>query len=204
MDFGHMPLELAPWIRSGLRLIHFAGIILGVGATTLLDLIIFRFIITKRVEETYIRIVVFSSHVITIGLVLLWFSGIGFLGYYWFDDPTKLNNPKLVAKVIIVAVLTLNSIMVQTFALPQIEIQIGQHLLDGLSRFHCFLLILIGTISAISWYVPLILGIVPQFNNTIPAAIILASYSILIVSVNVVIQIILLIMHHGKKNQDHF
>jgi hypothetical protein len=201
MDFGTISLELVPWIRSGLRLVHFAGIILGVGAATLLDLIIFRFVMTRRIEETDIRIIVFASHVIMVGLALLWVSGLGFFVYYWFFDPSKIPNPKLVAKIIIVSVLTLNAFLVHSFVLPQITIQIGQYLLDGLSKFHCFLLIAIGTISAISWYVPLVLGIVPQFNNTIPAEVILASYAVLVLSVNVIIQIALMIIPYQPRRQ---
>lgn len=171
---------------------HFAGIILGVGAATLLDLIIFRFVMMRRIEETYIRLIDFASRVITSGLVLLWVSGIGFLIFYQLFDPTKLDNPKLFAKFVIVGVLTLNAFLVHHFVLPQVEIQIGQHLFDGLARLHRFLLILIGTISAISWYVPLILGVVPQFNNTIPSEVILVSYTVLILLVNIIIQIVLM------------
>lgn len=192
------PLELVPWIRSGLRLVHFAGIVLGVGAATLLDLIIFRFVLTRRIEETHIRIFLFASQIITIGLALLWMSGIAFLIYYWFYDPGKIENPKLLAKIIIVGVLSLNAFLVHFVAMPQVTIQVGQHLLDGLSRSRCAFLIFIGTVSAISWYVPLVLGIVPQFNNTIPAEIILASYTALILSVNVMIQIVLVIVQHQQ------
>jgi hypothetical protein len=190
---GSLSLELVPWIKTGLRLAHFAGIVLGVGAATLLDLIIFRFVLTRRIEETHIRIIIFSAYVILTGLALLWISGIGLLGYYWLFDPAKMDNPKLLAKIIIVGVLTLNAFFVHYFALPQIRVQIGQHLLDGLSRSHCVFLIFIGTVSAISWYIPLVLGIVPQFNNTIPVEIILASYTALILSVNVMIQIVMVI-----------
>ena len=192
-----MDAELVPWIKSGLRLVHFAGIILGVGAATLLDLIIFRFVLLKQIEETYIRVIEFASDIISVGLALLWASGIGFLIYYLFYDPSKLDNPKLFAKFVIVGVLTLNAFLVHHFVLPQVEIQIGQHLFDGLTRLHRFLLILIGTISAISWYVPLVLGIVPQFNNVIPSETILSSYAALILLVNIVIQIVLIIIQKG-------
>ncbi len=198
MDFGTISLELVPWIMSALRLVHFVGIILGVGAVTLLDLIIFKFVLMRRIEETSIRIVVFSSKVITIGLILLWLSGFGFLIYYEFYDLAKIDNPKLFAKIIIVAVLTLNSIMVHSLVIPQIKLNLGRHLLDDLTRSQCLLLIFIGTVSAISWYVSLILGVVPQFNKTVPAEIILASYVLLIVSVNAIIAIALVIMKHGK------
>lgn len=196
---GSISLEVVPWIMSVLRLFHFAGIIFGVGAATILDLIIFRFVLLKRIEETYIHIIDFTSNIITLGLVLLWTSGFGFLIYYLFCDFEKLDNPKLWAKIIIVSVLTLNALLVHAFVVPQVEIQIGQHLFDGLSRLHRFLLIMIGTISAISWYVPLVLGIVPQFNNTVPSEIILAGYSVLIVFVNIIIQIILaMIQRQGR------
>lgn len=178
---------------------HFAGIILGVGATTLLDLIIFRFVMIRQIEETYVGIIEFASHIITLGLTLLWFSGIGFLIYYCFINPANIDNPKLFAKFIIVSVLTLNAFLVHHFVLPQIEIQIGQHLFDGFTKLHRFFLILIGTVSAISWYVPLILGIVPQFNNIIPSEIILMSYAVLILSVNVIIQICFFVLQHQRK-----
>jgi len=188
-----MNSDLVPWILSCLRMIHFGGIILGIGAATLLDLIIFRFAVSKVILEEHISVVVFSSHIITVGLALLWFSGIGFFVYYWFFDPVKMLNPKLLAKIIIVGVLTFNAFLVHYFVLPQFTIQIGQRLLEGISRFHRFLMILIGTISIISWYAPLILGIVPQFNKVIPAELILTYYAILIVSVNVILQTVLVI-----------
>lgn len=198
MDWGYLSLEYIPWIRSGLRLVHFAGIILGVGAATLLDLIIFRFVLTRHIEENSIRIVSFSSSIIVIGLILLWASGIGFFVDYWFYDSTKIMNPKLFAKIIIVAALTANAFMVHYYVLPQIAVQIGKRLFDGLTTLHRFLLILIGTISAISWYVPLVLGIVPQFNNTIPADVFIISYIVLIFSINIVIQIVMVTMQHGR------
>lgn len=199
MDFGYVSLELAPWIRSGLRLGHFAGIILGVGAATLLDLIILRFVLTRRIDQAHIHIIIFAAGVITAGLVLLWISGIGFFVYYWFFDPDKMHNPKLVAKIIIVGVLTANAFLVNLFVLPQVKVQIGQRLLDGLSMRHCVFLVLIGTVSAISWVVPVILGVVPQLNGTIPAWVILASYAVLVLSANIIIGIVLIMLPHQHR-----
>lgn len=176
------------WIRTGLLLAHFAGIILGVGAATLLDLIIFRFVLTRRIEETYIDIIDYASGVITTGLAFLWASGLGLLMYWAFVDSTKIDNPKIFAKFIIVGVLTLNAFLVHHFVLPLVEIQVGHRLLDGLSRLQCSLLILIGTVSAVSWYVPVALGVVQQFNNVVPATVILLAYSVIIIAVNVTVQ----------------
>lgn len=197
MDFGSISPEVAAWIMSGIRLVHFAGIVLGIGAVTLLDLIIFKFVLTRRIEEPSIRIVIFSSKVITIGLAILWLSGLGFLVYYWFHDLAKIGNPKLFAKIIIVTVLTTNAFMVHSFVIPQIKSHVGRYLLYDLTRSHCLLLIFIGVVSVISWYVPLILGIVPQLNNTVSTEVILASYVLLILSVNILVGITFVIMRYG-------
>lgn len=201
-SFLEMSSSYQFWILSGLRLVHFVGIILGVGAATLLDFIIIRFILFKRIRLEHVQIITFSSGIITLGLVLLWVSGIGFFIHYHFFNPAKMDNPKLLAKIIIVGVLTVNAFYVHHFVLPQFALQLGRRLLDGLSRFHSALLLLIGTISAISWYVPLLLGVVPQFNNNVPAESILADYSMLVFSINIVLQIALVIRLYYISNTD--
>lgn len=47
--------------RVGLRFVHFCGLVVGLGAATLLDLIIVRFAITRTISEDYVRIIEFSS-----------------------------------------------------------------------------------------------------------------------------------------------
>ena len=176
------------WIRTGLRVVHFCGLVLGVGAATLLDLIIARFILMRGISYEHVYVVDFSSKIVTIGLVLLWISGIGFLVHYGVFDPAKLQNPKIWAKIAIVAVLSINGLLVHYFVLPRIRNQVGKRLLDGLSPFDCSLVLLAGTVSAISWYVPLILGAIPQLNYVVPAEVILSSYAVLVLAVNTVIQ----------------
>ena len=176
------------WIRTGLRVVHFCGLVLGVGAATLLDLIIARFILMRGISYEHVYVVDFSSKIITVGLGLLWISGIGFLIHYGVFDPAKLQNPKIWAKIAIVAVLSINGLLVHYFVLPRIRNQVGKRLLDGLSPFDCSLVLLAGTVSAISWFVPLILGAIPQLNFVVPAEVILSSYAVLVLAVNTVIQ----------------
>jgi hypothetical protein len=176
------------WIRTGLRIVHFCGLVLGVGAATLLDLIIARFILMRGISYEHVYVVDFSSKVVTIGLGLLWISGIGFLVHYAAFDPAKLHNPKIWAKIAIVAVLSINGLLVHYFVLPRIRNQVGKRLLDGLSPFDCSLVLLAGTVSAISWYVPLILGTIPQLNFVVPAEVILSGYAVLVLAVNTAIQ----------------
>jgi hypothetical protein len=182
-------LSLDPaWIRTGLRVVHLCGLVLGVGSATLLDLIIARFILMRGISYEHVYVVDFSSKIVTIGLSLLWISGIGFLIHYGLFEPTKLENPKIWAKIAIVAVLSVNGVLVHYFVLPRIRNQVGKRLLDGLSPFDCSLVLLAGTVSAISWYVPLILGAIPQLNYVVPAEVILSSYALLVIAVNTVIQ----------------
>jgi len=182
-------LSLDPaWIGTGLRVVHFCGLVLGVGAATLLDLIIARFVLMRGISFEHIYVVDFSSKVVTIGLALLWISGIGFLIHYGVFEPAKLQNPKIWAKIAIVAVLSVNGLLVHYFVLPRIRNQVGKRLLDGLSPSDCSLVLLAGTVSVISWYVPLILGAIPQLNYVVPAEVILSSYALLLIAVNTVIQ----------------
>ncbi len=176
------------WIGTGLRVVHLCGLVLGVGAATLLDLIIARFILMRGISFEHVYVVDFSSKIVTIGLVLLWISGIGFLIHYGVFEPAKLQNPKIWAKIAIVAVLSVNGLLVHYFVLPRIRNQVGKRLLDGLSPFDCSLVLLAGTVSVISWYVPLILGAIPQLNYVVPAEVILSSYALLLIAVNTLIQ----------------
>lgn len=85
----------AAWIRTALRLIHSGGLVLGVGAATLLDLIIARFVLMRDISKEHVHVIEFSSKVVTVGLGLLWISGIGFLIHYGFFESVKLQNPKM-------------------------------------------------------------------------------------------------------------
>ena len=176
------------WIGTGLRVVHIFGLVLGVGAATLLDLIIARFILMRGITPEHVYVVDFSSRIVTIGLALLWISGIGFLIHYGLFEPAKLQNPKIWAKIAIVAVLSANGLLVHYFVLPRIRTQVGKRLFDGLSPFDCSLVLLAGTVSVISWYVPLILGAIPQLNYIVPAEVILSSYALLVIALNTVIQ----------------
>jgi hypothetical protein len=187
----------ASWIRTALRVVHFCGLVLGVGAATLLDLIIARFVLMRGISKDHVHVIEFSSKVVTVGLGLLWISGVGFLIHYGFFEPAKLQNPKIWAKIAIVAVLSINGVLVHHFVLPRIRIQLGKRLLDDLSHSHCSLLLLAGTVSAISWYVPLMLGAIPQLNFVVPAEAILLSYALIVIAVNTALQGAIVIFLYG-------
>ncbi|MBF9234641.1 hypothetical protein [Microvirga alba] len=165
--------------KSTLTTFHLVGLVLGLGAATLLDLIIVRFLIKNKVTNEYCHVIEFSSKVVTIGLTILWLTGLGFLIHYALFDPIKLTNEKVWAKIAIVGVLTLNGMFIHRTVLPFVRSRIGNALFDGLLPRQRSVLFASGAISATSWYVPLVLGSLPQLNFS-PALPILVAYGLLL------------------------
>ncbi len=172
--------EVTLALKTGLRVTHFVGLVLGLGAATSLDLIILRFLAKGTVSSDHYHTVEFASKVVSAGLLLLWISGFGFLLHYGLFDPAKLGNQKIWAKMAIVAVLTLNGVFIHRSVLPILRRNIGRNLFDGLTSMQRGLLLASGVVSATSWYVPLLLGSVPQLNFVVPAWIILSVYAALL------------------------
>jgi hypothetical protein len=172
-------------LKSSLIAGHLFGIILGVGAATLLDILIIRFMILNKVKEEYCGVVEFASKLVTFGLVILWVTGIGFLVHYFLFDPVKLTNQKVWAKIAIVVVLTLNGMFIHRTVLPLMRNRIGRSLFDGITPHQRSLLLVTGAVSATSWYVPVVLGAFPQLNF-LPALPILAAYMLLLTTAIVV------------------
>ncbi|KUM25923.1 hypothetical protein AU467_24070 [Mesorhizobium loti] len=110
------------------------------------------------------------------GLTMLWISGIGFLLLYQATEPEKVQNPKIWAKIIIVAILTLNGLAIHRLVLPFLRERIGSPLLSGIQPAKKTALIACGAISGVSWTIPVVLGAAPQLNFVVPCSVILAAY----------------------------
>ena len=164
-------------IKSFIKVLHLVGIVLGLGAATVLDIVIVRFLVLREIRVEHAALVDFVSKIVTFGLIILWISGVCYLAHYAVFDPEKLGNQKVWAKILIVAVLTINGYFIHHTVLPLVRNQVGKELFRGLSRQQCGQLLVFGTISATSWYVPLFLGAMPHFNFVVPATEILAAYA---------------------------
>jgi len=165
--------------KSFLIMVHLVGLALGIGAATLLDVFILRFLVLRNITQANLEVVEFATKVVTMGLVMLWGSGVGFLLHYGFFDPAKLMNEKVWAKIGIVMILTINGMFIHRMVLPLIRSNLGRPLFDGLPVGKRRVLLLTGAVSAVSWYVPLMLGSLPQLNF-LPAGTILVAYGILL------------------------
>lgn len=172
--------ERGSLMKSAIKVMHLLGIILGLGAATVLDLVILKFLVTGEIKSDQISIVRFMTGIVSVGLGILWLSGIFYLAHYAAFDSNKLWNQKVWAKIAIVGVLTINGYFIHHVVLPLMEKQVGRSLFAGLSRSQCALMLIFGTVSATSWYVPLVLGAMPHFNFVVPAPGLLAGYAIVL------------------------
>ncbi len=178
-------------MRAVLRVFHFVGLTLGLGAATLLDLMIIRFFLGRPMTEQSVEVFEFLSSLVSVGLKLLWVTGFGFLFYYWLHEPVKLGNEKVWAKMVIVGILTINGIFIHKTVLPFMSGQIGLTMLQGVSLRKKFWFVTTGMISFVSWYGPLVIANVPQLNFQVPMVQILIVYALVLACVMVVAHLVL-------------
>lgn len=194
-------LDPAATIKNVLRFLHFVGLAMGLGAATLLDLTILRFFFRKPIGQESIEIVEFASRVVDLGLKILWITGFGFLLHYAILEPAKLANPKIYAKLAIVATLTLNGAFIHAVVLPGLRAQKGRFIFSGVTPARRFAFILSGAISVVSWYVPVMLGAFSQLNHAVPAAAILTVYVLLVAWVAVAMHFLTRVLHASEPEE---
>jgi len=203
MDFTALLLALASdqqeMLRSILRIFHFVGLAMGLGAAILLDLMIVRFFLGRPLTEHSCQIFAFCSDIVSSGLKLLWITGIGFLVYYWFFDPIRLGNEKVWAKMVIVALLSLNGWYIHRTVLPLVYKQVGRSILQDIPQWRQQLMVSTGVVSFISWNGPLIIANLPHLNFQVPMIQILEVYLIVLVGVLVFTNLVLMLSFTGAR-----
>ena len=126
-----------------------------------------------------------------VGLKLLWVTGLGFLLFYWLQDPVKLSNEKIWAKIVIVFILSVNGWFIHRSVLPFMYGQIGQTMLGGVRFRRKFVFVTMGMISVVSWYAPLIIANLPQLSFAVPMLQILIVYGIVLFTVLTIAHLLL-------------
>ncbi len=163
-------------LQSVFLLGHLAGLALGLGGVTVLDLYVLRFLRGAPVRAADLELVRFVARLVSFGLVLLWASGLGFLVNYWVTDPHLLMNGKLQAKILIVLLLTANGLVLHARVLPIFGRSLGRGLLEGLTRGHRNLALGCAAISITGWYAAFLLGALRELNFAAPPEVFLAAY----------------------------
>ena len=118
-------------VRSVLVAAHQASLVLGFGSALFLDLYLMQFLHHRAINQQTIEIAEFGSSLVTIGLALIWISGLCILLYYYLTDPILLQNPKIWSKLIIVYALSVNGHFIHKYVLPNLRNNFGKRVLDS-------------------------------------------------------------------------
>jgi len=177
--------------RAVVRIFHFIGLSMGLGAATLLDLMIIRFFLGQEMTQQKLEMFAFLADLVNVGLKLLWVTGLGFLVLYWLTDPVKLGNEKVWAKMVIVGILTINGWFIHRIVLPFMHGQIGYTMLGGVPFRKKFVFVTMGMISFVSWYAPIVIANMPQLNFAVPMVQILIAYAAVLILVMTIAHVVL-------------
>lgn len=160
-------------IHTILKFTHIISLTLGVGGAIIADLFVIG-LLNKAITRQELRLLENLEKFVFVGLMLLWISGVGFFVEYQLFNPEKLSNPKILAKLTIVMIVTLNGLLFHMFFHNRV-FQEGLVIVK-LPPLTYYSLILFGTISSFSWIGAMTLGAVSQLNDVFPYIQIMVGY----------------------------
>ena len=153
-------LFLAEYSRY-IVLVHAAAAAVGLGAATVTDVFFFRFLKDFRISESEAEILSTISRIIWAALATIVVSGVAL----YIPQADDLNHsPRFLVKMIAVAVLIINGILLNILIAPQLEKISFRSSAGEISSTTEGLLYIrklafaLGAISAASWYSAFILG----------------------------------------------
>lgn len=165
---------------TALKLLHLAGLMMGFGGAILADFLILNRAILAPVHKQTIKNVRQLSHIVLAGLGILWVSGAALIYTRYSMDPAFLLNEKVWAKVVIVAILTVNGVAVHSIALTHLQSRAGRQMFTPSLPRYMLGLTFVAAVSSVSWLVPFVLGVASEFNFTVPAVTILGVYAVMV------------------------
>jgi hypothetical protein len=163
------------------KLLHLSGLIMGLGGAMLADFTTLSRGILRPVSAYTIHQMAFLSRIVTIGLGLLWISGVAIILINTQANPEYITNQKIWAKVAIVTMLTLNGFYIHRYVLPLLEDAMGHRLFDYASKHDLLIMTLCACLSFVSWTMAFVLARASALNYVTPMQHILAVYAVLLV-----------------------
>lgn len=167
-------------LRTGLIFCHVIALVIGMGTALFLDAFLLSRLYARPVEKHAAELVHFGARLVSVGLAMLWLTGLGLLAFYWFAAPQALANPKLWVKIAVVALLTLNGGLLHRVILPRLDARIGRPLLAQESLARAALPLAAGVVSGTSWGFACAAGLIKEMNYVVPATPLLATYALLL------------------------
>ena len=154
-------------IHSIIVFLHVVALAIGLGGAVLADWIVLSQLTFRTVTPASASRLSDLSRAVMIGLVLLWITGAALIAYQMQTAPQQLlTNQKVWAKIAIVAILTVNALLLHGTALPQVAMRVGQPLFEQSWRV-LVPATLFAAVSATSWIFAAYLGIARELNHTV-------------------------------------
>lgn len=150
-------LMLYKW-KIVLVILHAFVAAVGVGATTVTDVLFFKFLKDYRISSEEVSIMNTLSRVLWIAIFMLILTGVGFV---YLDYPGIFENTKFVAKIFVVGIIFVNGLVLNFVISPKLmNISFGEphHYLPGELHHMRKLSFASGAISIVSWYTAFLLG----------------------------------------------
>lgn len=140
---------------DAIRLVHLAGVALGLGTVVSVALSL-RPMLEKGLDRQMLAFVRRSHAMIAAAIVVLWVAGLALIGIRTGFDPAAFS-PKLITKLVVVTVLTIDALLMGLCVSPVLARHSGQSLKE-LSVPERLLLANCAALSGASWLYALMLG----------------------------------------------
>ena len=170
-------------LHTILIVFHLIGLIIGFGVAIAVDALMLKRAFFSRINRDLIHTIEFLSQLVTLGLVILWISGIALALDNYHANASFVTNAKFWAKVCIVIVLTIGASNIHTNVLPRVRQYEGRSLLDRASAGTCFTWALASAVSIVSWTLPVLLGSARELSYVTPFFTVIFFYVGCIISV---------------------
>jgi hypothetical protein len=171
-------LPVWPGLKTLLVGAHVFGVTVGFGSVLVIDAAVALLLQRRSISEGHLELIHFASRLATLGLAVLWLSGLGLLAFYYANDAAALQNPKLHAKIVVVVILTLNGALVHRIVLPALCRGVGRHLFADMPASGVMGCLAVGAISSVSWITPFLLGLFRELNFALGASKLLLLYGV--------------------------
>ena len=141
-------IDITAIARMGLILLHLIAVVIAGIGIAFGD---YAILMKKKID---VQLLHTSTKIISIALLLLWLTGAAVI---WLDTQFDLSllttSPKLLAKLTVVSVLSLNGIALHLLVFKKLN----SSLVD--TRYMAFLLTSLGAISLVSWLYAIFVGL---------------------------------------------
>jgi uncharacterized membrane protein len=156
---------------------HLIAACLAIGILLLQDLAIAK-TKGKALSRKATQDLAHAADVMFMALIALWISGLALVIIGYLNDANYIYNEKLWAKFSVVAVLTLNGILLHYFSFPRV---ISAEGLVGQGAFEQIAVVLTGAVSSTSWLFACFLGIARPWNHTMDYSLVMSIYGALLI-----------------------